>query len=234
MDSRSADAEAPRGPDAAMGRNATWLAVCAVIGPVLFTTAWVVLGFVSPGFTIWGETIAPYSPISAGISGLGLGPTATWMNSAFIISGLLVIVGAIGAFERIPELSVRARRGCQVLFGLAGLGIVLDGVFTLESMMLHLTGFILGVGGLILGYLASGSVLRRLPLWSGLARWLRPAGLVTLGLLILYFATFSPTADGARFGVSGLVERILVVVGMSPLAVMGWLAFRSGRVVRDA
>ena len=52
-----------------------WLSLGFAAGPILFTLAWLVLGIVSPGFTIWDETISPYSPVSAGISGLGLGPT---------------------------------------------------------------------------------------------------------------------------------------------------------------
>ena len=54
-----------------------WLALGAIVGPVLFTLAWVVLGFLSPGYTAWGIRIAPYSPISQPISGLGLGPLSS-------------------------------------------------------------------------------------------------------------------------------------------------------------
>ena len=61
---------APATPEAAR-----WLALGAVAGPALFTFAWFVLGFLSPGFTIFGTLIAPYSPISQPISGLGLGTT---------------------------------------------------------------------------------------------------------------------------------------------------------------
>src|SRR6266511_1955480 len=66
-----------------------WLAWGAVAGPVLFTLAWLVLGFLSPGYTIWGTRIAPYSPISQPISGLGMGATAPYMNAAFILARLL-------------------------------------------------------------------------------------------------------------------------------------------------
>jgi hypothetical protein len=45
-----------------------WLALGAVVGPILFTLAWFMLGFLSPGFTIFGTLIAPYSPISSPIS----------------------------------------------------------------------------------------------------------------------------------------------------------------------
>src|SRR5919201_717068 len=86
-------------------KTARWLALGAIAGPILFTLAWFVLGFLSPGFTIFGTRIAPYSPISAGISGLGLGPTAPYMNAAFVFSGLLVMIGAVGVFQSIPELT---------------------------------------------------------------------------------------------------------------------------------
>src|SRR6266702_8256621 len=73
-----------------------WLALGAVAGPVLFTLAWLVLGELSPGYTAWGTRIAPYSPISQVISGLGLGITAPFMNTAFVLNGLLILVGVVG------------------------------------------------------------------------------------------------------------------------------------------
>ena len=75
----------------------------AIAGPVLFTAAWLVLGFVSPGYTAWGGYI-PYSPIHQGVSGLGMGPTAPYMNAAFILNGVLTLVGVVGIFGAIPAL----------------------------------------------------------------------------------------------------------------------------------
>src|ERR1700694_2474550 len=76
-----------------------WLALGAVAGPILFTVGWFVLGFVSPGYTMWGARVAPYSAVSQPLSGLGLGPTGSAMNAIFIVSGLLIVVGAIGVFR---------------------------------------------------------------------------------------------------------------------------------------
>src|ERR1700730_868461 len=99
-----------------------WLARGAVGGPVLFTLGWFVLGFVSPGYTMWGTRVAPYSIISQPLSGLGLGPTGPYMNAAFILSGLLVMAGAVGIFRAIPELGPTARWICTLLLALPGLG----------------------------------------------------------------------------------------------------------------
>src|SRR5688572_33500474 len=76
-----------------------WLALGAVAGPVLFTLAWFVLGFLSPGFTIFGTVIEPYSPVSQPISGLGLGFTAPFMNAAFVFRGFLPWAGVFGFFQ---------------------------------------------------------------------------------------------------------------------------------------
>ena len=51
-------------PRAAL-RPGAWLALGAVLGPLVFTLAWLVLGAVSPGYTIFGVHIAPYSPIAS-------------------------------------------------------------------------------------------------------------------------------------------------------------------------
>src|SRR5438067_12324216 len=138
-----------------------WLALGAAAGPVLFTLAWVVLGFLSPGYTAWGTRIAPYSPISQGISGLGLGITAPFMNTAFVLSGLLILVGVVGIFQGIREMGTLARWSCTVLLALSPLGMVVDGFFTLESILPHTAGFLLGCATPVLSFVVIGLLLRR-------------------------------------------------------------------------
>jgi hypothetical protein len=203
-----------------------WLALGAIAGPVLFTLDWLILGFVSPGFTIFGVRIAPYSPISAGISGLGLGLTAPYMNAAFILNGLFIIAGAIGIFQSIPEMSPVARWSCTLLLALTGLGSILDGVFTIESFMPHMLGFLLGIASTILSFLVIGLLLRRIPRWRRFANWLLLGSPLTLALLVVYFLTFTPTAAGAETGVAGLTERILVSEVFAWVVLLGWLAYR--------
>jgi hypothetical membrane protein len=204
---------------------ARWLALGAVAGPLLFTLAWVVLGVLSPGFTIFGTRIAPYSPISAGISGLGLGRTGPYMNAAFVCSGLLLLAGVIGAVGGIREMSAGARWCCSVLLGLSALGLVLDGLFTLESFLPHLLAFLLATGAPVLSFVVTGLLLRRIPRWRRYGTWLLIGSPLTLALLVLYLHTFSPTAAGARTGVAGLTERILVVEILAWFVALGWLAF---------
>src|ERR1700686_327606 len=118
-----------------------WPALGAVAGPVLFTLGWLVLGFISPGYTMWGTRVAPYSAISQPLSGLGLGYTGPLMNAIFILSGLLIIAGAVGVVRAIPGLSSTARWIGAALLALPGLGSVVDGIFTLEHFLPHFVGF---------------------------------------------------------------------------------------------
>jgi hypothetical protein len=48
---------------------------------------------------------------------------------------------------------------------------------------------------------------------------------LTLALIVLFFATFSPTAEGAMTGIAGLTERILIVESLTPVVLLGWLAW---------
>jgi hypothetical protein len=202
------------------------MAVGAVAGPILFTLAWFVLGFLSPGFTVFGTEIAPYSPVSAGISGLGLGRTAPFMNTAFVLSGLLLGVGVYGTFQGIREMSPAARWWCTGLLWLVPLGSIVDGIFTLESFLPHLVGAGLGFATPVLSFLVTGLLLRRIPRWRRFANRLILGSPLTLALVILYFATFSPTAEGAKTGIAGLTERILAVEVLAWFVAMGWLAIR--------
>jgi hypothetical membrane protein len=103
-----------------------WLALGAAVGPVLFTLSWFVLGFLSPGYTLWGTKIAPYSPLSQPVSELGLGPTGPLMNTAFVVGGLLLLVGVTGALQSTRQVGAVARRTCSALLALSPLGVILD------------------------------------------------------------------------------------------------------------
>jgi hypothetical protein len=203
-----------------------WLALGAVAGPALFTLAWFILGFVSPGYTAWGTWIGPYSPISQSISGLGLGITAPFMNTAFVLCGLFLLAGVVGIFQAIREIGTLARWSCTVLLALTALGLVMDGIFTLQSFFLHFVGFGVGCGTPVLSFLVIGLLLRRVQRWRRFGNWLLLASPLTLALLVLFLLTFSPTVAGTQTGVAGLTERILVVEVLAWFVAVGWLAFR--------
>jgi hypothetical protein len=207
-----------------------WLALGAVAGPLLFTLAWVVLGFLSPGYTIFGTRIAPYSPVSQPISGLGLGLTGRFMNAAFILGGLLLFAGVIAVFHTIGITGrPAARRASVTLLALTPLGMVVDGIFTLEDVLAHLVGFLLAVGTPVVGFLLAGRYLRDIPGWRRFGTWLLLGSPLTLLLVVLFFLTFDPTADGAQEGVAGLIQRLLTIEVLAWLAAMGWLAFHRPR-----
>ena len=84
-------------------RTARMMSLGAVVGPIAYTLAWFILGLLSKGFSMYGVTISPYSPVSAQISGLGLGTTAPYMNTAFVLMGSLILLGLIGIFWKFDE-----------------------------------------------------------------------------------------------------------------------------------
>lgn len=210
-----------------------WLALGTVAGSVLFTLGWFVLGFISPGYTMWGTRVAPYSAVSQPLSGLGLGPTGPFMNTIFLLSGLSVVAGAVGIFRAIPELGPASRWICTILLALPGLGSVMDGIFTLEHFFLHFVGFGLALSTVV-GFPVTGYLLRRVPSWRGFGTWLIVAGPMTLALAVVYFATFTPTIEGIQHGVAGLTERILVVELQAWYVAIGLLAFRRSGSFREA
>jgi hypothetical membrane protein len=218
----------------ATSRAARWLALGTIAGPILFTLAWLVLGFLSPGYTLFGTRIAPYSPISQPISGLGLGPTGPFMNAAFILNGLLLIAGVTGVFQTMrADGRPAARWACAVLLALTGVGSAVCGVFTLEAVFPHLIGVLLAVASPVLSFLAAGLFLRGIPRWRRFGTWLLLGSPLTLLLLVLFFATFVPTPAGVQQGVSGLTQRVLVIEVFAWLVAMGWLAFRRPTAAMD-
>lgn len=211
-----------------------WLALGAGAGHILFTLSWFTLGFLSPGFSMFGIVIEPYSAIAIPLSGLGLGITGPFMNAAFVLSGLLVLAGVVGIFHCMEEFSSAARWSCIVLFALSPLGMVIDGLFTLESFMPHMAGYLLGAGTPVVSFLVLGLLLRRIPRWRQFGTWLLLASPLTLGLVILSLVTFDQTAVMAGRGIAGLTERILCVELAVVFIALSWLAYHHPSRVSQA
>jgi hypothetical protein len=205
---------------------ARWLALGAIAGPILFTVAWIILGFVSTGYTLWGVRVAHYSPVTQQISALGVGNTAPYMNATFIMTGLLVILGAIGIFRVFRhDLSTRAYWWCLALWLLPGIGSMTDGFFTFEHFFGHFIGFGLSLMA-ILAFTCTGLLLRHAADAKPIAYGLLAAGPLTAVLTVLFFATFTPTAAGQLTGIAGLTERLLVTEMLLWYALLGWVALR--------
>ncbi len=207
-------------------RTIRLLSAGAILGPLLFTLAWLILGFVSPGFTIYGVTISPYSPISAQISGLGLGSTAVYMNTAFVMTGLLLLVGLIGIFWKIDELHDKTPWLIIFLLAITPVGSILDGFYTINSGFIHYVISMLSFAAPIASFLVAGLRLRRIPGWEKPGWWLILSSPLTLVLMTLFFLTFAPTPQGEMVGVTGLAERVLVTEVLLGYAVLGWITLR--------
>ncbi|WP_243065111.1 DUF998 domain-containing protein [Humibacter sp. RRB41] len=211
----------------------SYLPLAAVAGPMLFTLAWFTLGFVSTGYTLWGVHVSHYSPIQAQVSALGVGNTAPYMNVAFIITGVLLILGAIGIFrvlrDDIPSGSMR--RWCFALWLLPGIGSITDGIFTFQNTFLHFLGFGLFLTS-VFAFALTGIALRRTVRLKRIGTWLIIAVPLTIALTILFFSTFTPTAAGQLTGIAGVTERLLVTEIMFWYATLGWIAFRTASGAR--
>jgi len=208
---------------------AHWLALGTVVGPILLTLAWIILGLTRPDTkTEWGVSGGITGMITQPFSGLGLGHNGLLFNIAFLLNGILILVGVFGVFK---TLGAAGRPGLYkisaALLALSGLGSIICGVFTLESFLPHMAGFLLGVGAPVLGFLATGFLLRNIARWRQFGTWLLLGSPLTLILLIIYFLTFQYDMMAAGVGVAGLTERILVIEVQAWYVAMGWLAFRS-------
>ncbi len=209
-------------PPTTVRRTARWLALGCVIGPVLFTLAWFVLGFLSPGYEVGGDWISPFSPISQPISGLGMGETAPYMNTAFILGGLLTIVGVAATMATVAPGAIRV----GVLLALSPLGMVVAGVFTLDALAPHFAGFFLVAATPAISFPVAGAFFRTLPRWRRFGTWLLVAGPATLLFLVAYLVSFDQAAAGANEGVAGVTSRLLGLAVHVWYVAMGWRAFR--------
>lgn len=182
-----------------------------LVAMVLFTATWVVLGAVNDGYVLFDAVIEDYSPIHQPISGLGLGSTATAMNTAFVLYGLIAVAGAWGASRLVAVIDPGTRMATLIPLALHGLGSVMVGIFTLESMDLHSVGFLLILAPVVSFVLVGRRFSRLADVRTAGRALLWIAAPVSALLIAAFFASFDPVAAGDGGGVAGLVQRALVL-----------------------
>jgi hypothetical membrane protein len=210
---------------------ATLLLAGGVAGPILFTLAFTVLGAIRPG----------YAPMRQFVSLLSLSDDGWTMALTFLASGCLVIAGAVGI-----RRALRTGPGCRWiprLTGLAGIGLVLAGIFPTDPLQgyppgaatvmpstasphaaIHLFGALLIF---LLLPIATFVAARRF-VAEGQSAW--AAYSVASGFVMLVanaVTSASPGTAGMFPDIAGLLQRVSLIAGFGWLAAFCQLLFRA-------
>lgn len=179
------------------------LAVSGILGPILFTIVWVVLGSIQPGYDHLTQTISELGAVGA--------PNAIIMNAIGIVpAGLLIVAFALGLHRGISG-EKRSKIG-PALLALVGVGVVALGIFPgdpaeLESFttLMHVwVGILLSLFGLWLAPLVIARRLKEDIRWQSYRRYSLATGAVLLGLLGLTLAV----SPGVLEPIGGLLNRL--------------------------
>ena len=114
-----------------------------------------------------------------------------------------------------------------VLLAMSPIGLVMAGIFTLDSLVLHLTAALLLFVTPVVSFVVAGLYFRGVPGWRTFGSLLMFVGSpLTLLLWIVYSASFDVATVAAGLGYAGLTERVLTIEVHAWFIAMGWLAFR--------
>jgi hypothetical membrane protein len=199
-------------------RTTSSLAICGVVGPLLFIGVYTILGALRPG----------YSAFRQAVSDLGVGPNAWILNDSGLACAVLMIASVMAFYRRLRGDVIGILRWISaVLLTLPPIGLAVAGIFTEARATVRIH------------WLVGGTLLFRSPavafLFAGLAlcsssRW-RKWGIVSLiagfGELAMWtaFSRNSPLAS-LHLGL-GFTERAIVIW------IFGWYVLGSLQLVRD-
>lgn len=205
-----------------------------VIAPILFTGVYLVAG----------ATRAGYDPLRHQVSLLSLGDGGSVMIGTFLASGALVFAFAIA-------LRIRLRDGPAALagpvaIGLAGVGLVLAGLFSTQPLFGYPPGtpegmatdvslaslaHVLGAFLLVFGLIAATLVLARRFRREGRPGWAILS--LVLGMVVFVFFGASGGGPSGRLmfpAISGLLQRMSLIAGLGWVAAVAISAIRSPRM----
>lgn len=203
------------------------LAVLGVIGPLVFTSAWIVAPLFNPGYRWMEEDISALAARDTEFPWL--------MATAFVVNGLCIALAAPALGAALPSKSGRVG---AALMALTGLGVVTAGLFrndcsgelqscidVAEAGNLSMSHAIHdNVSGpvflsFILVQLVIGYAAWKRAGWAGHAAYSWASAVISTTLLVAFLAHFLPD-------LTGVVQRLFVTVPFT------WIAITSFRVWR--
>jgi hypothetical membrane protein len=209
--------DAPRKAYKGPAMGGSLLPLGAIVGPMLFDVAWMVMGHLRPG----------YSPVGRPISALAVGPGGVVVRTAFLLYGALVTVGTVSALRSVKlELGAVARWACTLLLILSPLGIFWAGVFTMDAMGLHIAGAQVGCGTPIIVLPIAGLLLRRAPSWRRFGTWMLLGGPLTIALTAGFMQSVPLSEMATGGGTFGLWQRALFLEIQAWYVAIAWVALR--------
>ena len=189
-------------------RTQHYFALGGMAGPIVFSMAVVILGFLEP----------EYSHIEQAVSALGdvgsTNPLLQTMN--FILFGLLELGLALGLYTGMNDSQGR-RRG-YISLGFFGIGLIATGVFPADeggvavtfSGQMHDLAAAVAFLGAILAIFLIREEMKKDERWSDLSRYSLITGIIAFSLLILFGSQISNT-NAPFHDASGLLQRLLIV-----------------------
>jgi hypothetical membrane protein len=204
------------GLDLAPARPATLAGWAGILGPVLFTVAFLAQDAVRAG---------GYDPIAEPVSALAAGPSWWVQQLNFVVFGVLTLVFAAGL-----QVGIRRTRlgwlGPALLF-VSGIGLLLAAAFPLAQDASGATYDPGGhfVAGLLFfptsaaGLIALSRRLRRDPRWRGLATYTLAAGVTAIAGVVTMVALVLPD-DAPLHAWAGLAQRALILAVLFPCRVV--------------
>jgi hypothetical membrane protein len=192
-------------------RSTVLLAWAGIIGPVLFTAAFLA----QEAFLVDG-----YSPLAEPVSALEAQPHGWVQQINFVVFGLLTIAFAVGLRRGLQP--TRAGAVGPALFVVSGVGLLGAAIFPLRKdagVTYQAAGHVVAGTAFFLGSaLALILVSRRLardPRWRSLATYTLAAGVATVAGGVVMNVLVIPD-DAPLHDFAGLVQRLLVLVVLFP------------------
>ena len=203
------------------------LAAAGIVGPILFTVA-----FVAQGLFRLGE----YDPVSETISALEAGPGGWIQQVNFVVFGLMTMAFASGLYLKLRSAAA-GRIGAAILM-LSGLALLWAAMVPMREDAsgvtlppgLHLVGgftyFLSAAAGLVV----LSRQLAHHPAWRDLARYTLAAGIAGIVGFVAMNVLVRP-GDAPLHAWYGLAQRMLLLAVLFPPTIV--LALRLRRLARS-
>lgn len=197
-------------------RSTVLLAWAGIIGPVLFTVA-----FLAQEAFLADD----YSPIAESVSALEAQPHGWVQQVNFVLFALLTVVFAVGLRRGLPP--TRAAAVGPALFVISGVGLLGAAVFPLRADAAGVTYYpgghvVAGTAFFLssaLGFIVVSRVLVRDRRWRSLATYTLAAGAAALaGGLVMNVLVRPDQASLHDF--AGLVQRLVILVVLFPCRIV--------------